>query len=403
MNASGHFTMTRAQRIRLTLACLLGYFFTAGVISQIGAISGPMAAHFGKPLTDVSARFSSLSSGVMIGTLLSLFWYEWSGLKGTILSCNLIAAAALLAILLGDSWAWLPVLLTVTGAAAGLGLATAAITLALSYSAHIRAILLLCTDLCFALAGIVCAPTAARMISQGLPWSSSYGMLAALSLLIVALAVFSPYPPSAREAGERAARERWPLRAWLCAAALFCYLLGQTTILLWLPQHLQQQLQVDYVASTVGISRYWTGMAVGQLLLVALLQRLDFRRLLPLIACASVAASFALWLSRDTSTLMLATTGLGIANGGVLKLSLTYATTLVHHPQRVVALLLSSGTLGQALSPYLSSQLVRHTDTVLALQSVSLVYTVMAACIVVATWQRRTHIQVAPASAGDSP
>ncbi|NKF24754.1 MFS transporter TsgA [Solimonas marina] len=404
MATAGDFTMTRAQRIRLTLACLLSYFIAAGLISQIGAISGPMAAHFGKALTDVSERFSSLSSGIMIGTLLSLVWFEWSGLKRTIISCYVIGAAVLLAILFGDSWSWLPVLLAVAGAVAGLGLAAAAVTLALSYSARIRAVLLLCTDLCFALAGIVCAPAAAQMISHGLPWSASYGALAALCALVVVLAVLSPYPPSAREAGERVAHERWPLGAWLCAIALLFYLLGQVTMLLWLPQHLQQQLHVDYVTSTAGISRYWTGMAIGQLLLVALLQRLDFRRLLPLIACASVAASFPLWLSRDASALMLATTVLGIVNGGVLKLSLTYATTLVRHPQRVVALLLSCGSLGQALSPYLSSQLVRHADTALALQSVSVCYALMAACIVVAMRRRALPVpHPSPAVAGDLP
>ena len=82
--ASPAFAISAAQRLRLTCACLLSYFIVAGLISQIGAISGPMAAHFGQPLTDVAARFSSLSSGIMLGTLLSLVWFEWVGLRRAI-------------------------------------------------------------------------------------------------------------------------------------------------------------------------------------------------------------------------------------------------------------------------------------------------------------------------------
>lgn len=378
------FAISAAQRRRLTAACLLSYFIVAGLISQIGAISGPMAAHFSQPLTDVAARFSSLSSGILIGTLLSLVCFEWVGLRRAIVGCYLLGAAALLALVLFDHWTLLPALLLLAGAGCGLGLAAASVTLALSYAPQRRATLLLCSDLCFAVAGIVCAPAAAALIARGLPWSSSYALLALLCIAVVVLALRSPYPPSAREAGERLRHERWPAGVWLCAAALFFYLLGQVTMLLWLPQYLQQHLQLDALASAGGISRYWIGMALGQLLLVALLQRIDFRRLLPLIAVLSALASFLLWRIAGSAALLLATGLLGLANGGLLKLNLSYATTLVRHPQRVVTLVLSAGSLGQALSPYGSALLVRHFDTTAALQLVTACYVLMAVCIVVA-------------------
>ncbi|MFT4047717.1 MAG: MFS transporter TsgA [Solimonas sp.] len=396
MSADGTFAISRAPRIRLTLACLLSYFIVAGLISQIGALSGPMAAHFGRPLTDVAARFSSLSGGIMIGTLLSLVWFEWIGLRRAIVGCYVLGAGALLAIAVGDSWTLLPLLLLLAGAGCGLGLSAASVTLALSYSPQRRATLLLCSDLCFAIAGIICAPAAAALIARGLPWSSSYLALAGLGACIIVLALISPYPPSAREAGQRLLRERWPLAAWLCAAALFFYLLGQVTMLLWLPQHLQQHLQLDAVASAGGIGRYWSGMAIGQITLIALLQRIDFRRLLPLIAILSAAASFALWHSAGTRSLLLATTLLGITNGGLLKLTLSHATTLVRHPQRIVTLVLSAGSLGQALSPYISATLVRHFDTTAALQLVSACYALMAICVVVAS-RPRTALPAASA------
>ncbi|MDT0498123.1 MFS transporter TsgA [Algiphilus sp. W345] len=380
-----------ANLVRLTLGSFLCYFVLSGLISQIGAISGPMAQHFSRPLTEVAAHFSYLSSGVMFGTLLSLIYFEWSGLRKAFISCYCIAAAALLAIVLSSSWLLLAALLFIVGTVGGLGLSGGAVTLALSYTGRSQAVAMLCTDLCFALAGIVSAPTAAAFIAHGLPWNTSYIVLAVICALIVLLAWSSRYPPSVREINEPSRRERWPAAVWLCAAALFFYMLGQVSMLIWLPQHLEQHLQFAYAQSTGGISRYWTGMVIGQLTLVALLQGFKLKTLLPLIAISSVFGSCLVWTSSTAASVLTVTLLLGIANAGMLKLSLSFAATLVRHPQRVVTFLLFCGAAGQAISPYLSAQLVQRFDTYFCLRFVTFCYLAMATCICLAVPQKRNR------------
>jgi len=381
--------MQAANRLRLTLASFLSYFILAGLISQIGVLTAPMAAHFGRSLTEVAEQFTWLSVGVSAGALLSLVYFEWSGLRRSYLVCYSLAGLALLSLVVVDRWILLGPALAVVGVFGGLGLNASAVTLSLSYSAQSRPRILLVTDLCFAAAGIVMAPLAATLIAHGLPWSASYALLALMCAVLLGLSSVSRFPPSAREAGHVAGSNRWPVSAWLCGIGLMFYLFGQVTMLIWLPTDATMRLAADSGQGATLISRYWSGMAAGQLLLVAALRSVPVRVLLATIAVLSVVASLALWLSTQLSALMFAIGLLGLCNAGVLKLTLSFGATLVQHPQRIVTALLFCGSFGQAVCPYLSARFVAQLDSTAALQLTSACLLIVALCLVTATLWRQ--------------
>jgi TsgA-like MFS transporter len=383
-----------ANRLRLTLASFLSYFILAGLISQIGVITAPMAAHFDRSLTEVAGQFTWLSMGISAGALLSLVYFEWSGLRRSFLACYSLAGLALLSLVFVNHWALVGPALAVVGVFGGLGLNASAVTLALSYSETQRPRILLITDLCFAAAGIVMAPLAAKLIAQGLPWSASYALLALMAGLLLVLASCSEFPPSAREAGHVVSGHSWPPAAWLCGLGLMFYLFGQVTMLIWLPTDATMRLGADSAEGASLISRYWSGMAIGQLILVVALRSLPLRGLLAVIAALSVLASLALWLSDRLSLLMLGITALGLCNAGVLKLSLSFGATLVQHPQRIVTALLFCGSFGQAVCPYLSARFVAQFDSTAALQLTSGCLLLVALCLIAATaWPRSQAIR----------
>ncbi len=53
----------------------------SGMLAPIGIISGPMAELFGRPITDVTAQFSWLTIGNLIGAIIALFLFDWIQLK----------------------------------------------------------------------------------------------------------------------------------------------------------------------------------------------------------------------------------------------------------------------------------------------------------------------------------
>ena len=67
--------MTNKQR--LTLASFLAYFVMSGMLAPMGIISGAMAEYFGLPVTDITARFSWLTLGVLVGAIAALVVFDW--------------------------------------------------------------------------------------------------------------------------------------------------------------------------------------------------------------------------------------------------------------------------------------------------------------------------------------
>lgn len=353
----------------------------------MGTLSGAMSEFFGRPVTEAVARFSWLGIGITAGSVCSLFVYEWLSLKKVFVLCYLGLIAALVSMCVIEAWAWLPMGLLLAGTTASLGLNTAAVTLSLKYTARRRAAVLLCTDVCFAGAGIVAAPGAAALLHAGFSWNSSYLVIALVALVVLVLVSISRYPPTASESASERSPERWPASLYFCGVGLALYLLGQVSMLLWLPNYLESSLLGTREQGAAAISAYWSGMALGQISLMIALIRMSTQHLLTLICGASVLLSFLLWTVGSPSNLITSALLLGFCNAGILKLTLAFAASLVGHPQRVITTILFCASLGQLVSPLISSTLVAATTMQSGLQLVTGCYLLAAGCILFALYR----------------
>ena len=355
-------TATGLPIIRLTAICFLAYAIMSGLLTQIGVLSDAIATHFGKPLLEVTTRFGYFSAGISIGSVLSLLVYEKLSLRMGVVLCYGIILLSLGMLHGVDSWQWLPLLLFLVGTAASLGVNTAAIILALIYRPAQRGSMLLLTDLCFALAGVISAPLAIYLLQAELPWSSSYLSIAVLAAGVLLLTGFSQFPQTEQERNTTTADAEpirgWPLSVYLCGIALTAYLLGQVAMLLWLPNYMQSTFGTPELDGAAAISRYWTGMAIGQLVLAVAMTRLPTPPVLLAIVVASTVSSTGFWLLSNPDWMGNAALIVGLCNAGFLKLTLAYAANLVRNPQRVVALVLVCASAGSASAPFISSQIV---------------------------------------------
>ena len=99
--------------------------------------------------------------------------------------------------------------------------------------------------------------------------------------------------------------------------------------------------------------------------------------------------SIPLWLSGGSSGLLILATLWGFGNLALLKLIISYATQLVPVPTgRLVSTLLLGGTMGTAVSAWVSSQIVLATDNHVVLQFGTFCYLIMAILLWFATSQR---------------
>ena len=352
------------NRQRITLIAFLAYFVLSGMLAPIGIVSGPMAEVYGRPVAEITSQFSWLTGGDFIGAVLALFVFDWVDLRRMFVAIYSVLAVGLLGLAHFDSLAYSRVVLGVAGLCSGIGLAGAALTIARTYEAELRASLLVITDGCFSVAGFVCGSLASYFVARKFGWTSIYQCIGLLAAVIVILSLVSDLPATARVRATTHLRgASWSMPVWLCVCALFLYSLGQYSMVFWLPNYASLQLgaSADVAGSIVG--KFWLGMFLGQAFVAWWVLRIGLRRLVVIAAGATALGSIPLWSTFDPALLPVIALLWGIGNLSMMKSLLSFATTLVPVPDaRLVSGLLLGATLGTALSPAVSSLLVEWTQ-----------------------------------------
>jgi TsgA-like MFS transporter len=276
--------------------------------------------------------------------------------------------------------------LGIVGISCGVGLPGAALIISKTYETKQRASMLVITDGCFSVAGIFCSWFAIFLLSREYHWSGVYQFVALVAALIIILAAVSEFPETTTDDETGAGKSSWPASIWLCLFALFLYTLGQWSILLWLPNYVESTLNVPREQAGQLVGQFWTGMFAAQLFVAWWVMKIGVRRLALIAAITTTLFSIPLWLYGEIEGLIVLATIMGFANLGLLKVVLSFATQMVPIPTaRLVSSLLLGATMGTAVAPWVTSQIVTATGNHFVLQFGTACYIVMTVLLVLAS------------------
>ncbi|MBO6557405.1 MAG: MFS transporter TsgA [Pseudomonadales bacterium] len=349
---------------RITLLAFLTYFVMSAMLTPIGIISIPMAEHFGQSVPEVTRQFSWLTGGILVGAVVALMIYDFAGLRQVFLGTYGVMTLALLSLMVLDSLTMVSLSLGIVGTGCGIGLAGAAIVISLTYDENRRASMLVLTDSCFSIAGFVAASFTTFLIARNFGWSTTYQMLALVTVTIIGLAILSLFPRTSTEQAGESSASPWPFPVWLCVISLFLYTLGQYAILFWLPSYAMTALTADEGAAGNLVGQFWLGMFLAQLFAAWWVLKIGVRKLVLIGSITTCIATIPLWTVADISHLTLLALVWGFMNLAMLKAILAFATEMVAIPSpRLVSLMLLGATVGTAVSPAVTSQVVEWTDT----------------------------------------
>lgn len=349
---------------RTTSVSFLTYFVMSAMLAPIGIISTPMAEYFDQPVTDVTRQFSWLTGGILVGAVIALFIYDLVRLKHVLIGVYGLMGLLLISFLLVPSLAVSSLILGLVGTGCGIGLAGAALTISRTFDDAKRASMLVITDSCFSVAGFLTAWIATWFISREFGWSSTYQLVGLVALAICALSVSASFPDTVKDAEELPVLEPWPMPVWLAVVSLFLYTLGQYSMLFWLPSYASTYLSASTPVAGSLVGQFWVGMFFAQLFVAWWVLKIGVRKLVLLGAVTTFFGSLALWNYPEVEGLVIITLLWGFLNLGMLKALISFATEQVRLPSaRLVSLLLLGATVGTALSPAVTSQIVDWTDS----------------------------------------
>ncbi len=375
---------------RITLISFLAYFVLSGMLAPIGIISGPMGELFDRPITDVTAQFSWLTVGNLTGAAAALFIFDLFRIRFVLVLVYVLILASLLSLNFTNDLTKIGVALAVVGVCSGLGLAAAALVISRTYDAERRASMFVVTDASFSVAGFLCAGIATALVAAGVHWAGTYQFVAFAAAVIVLLTLMSGFPDVGSDDSAEDSREPWPLSYWLCVGALFLYTLGQYSMLWWLPNYAEKTLGATVDQAGRLVTLFWIGLFVAQIFVAWWVVKIGVRKLVLIAATMTCLFSIPLWIYGDLSALPVLAFIWGFANFSLLKVVLSYATEMVQRPTaHLVSTLLLGATLGTAVSPWVTSQIVVATDNYFILQFSSACYAALAVLLLIAVRRHR--------------
>lgn len=330
----------------------------------MGIISGSMSEYFAQPITEITAKFSWLTVGVLVGAVIALFVFDYIRLRKLLIALYGLILALLVSLMFFDSLFYVGATMAVIGVCCAIGLAGGALVISRTYDSDRRASMLVITDGSFSVAGIVCSTVAIYLIGQEYHWASVYQFVAFVVVVMIFLSLGSTFPTTEVEGHNTTKNEKWPLAVWLCIAGLFLYTLGQWSFLLWLPTYAETVLGSARDQAGQLASQFWMGMFAAQIFVAWWVLKIGVPRLVLIAGVTTSLFSIPLWISKDIDVLIVLATLWGFANLGLLKVVLSFATQMLQQPTaRLVSTLVLGATVGTAASPWLTSQVVAATDT----------------------------------------
>lgn len=371
---------------RITLASFLAYFVMSAMLAPMPIISAPLSELFNQPITEVTARFSWLTMGNLVGAILALVAFDVLRLRMIMLSVYSLIVASLLYLSIATGLLQIGLAMGVAGVCSGLGLAGGALAISRSYETEVRASMLVITDAMFSTAGYSITALTVAMVAAGLYWASPYIVVAGFAGVVVLLSMFSSYPEQTTSSTMEVTKEPWSLPVWLCIGALFLYTLGQWSILLWLPNYAETVLGASAESAGNLVSMFWLGLFAAQFVVAGVVLKLGVARLTMIAAVLTCVFSIPLWAYGDASALAVLAFAWGFANLSLLKVVLSYATQMLKVPTpRLVSALLLGATVGTAVSPFVTSKIVESTDNHFVLQFGTMCYALLAVLLFVAS------------------
>jgi len=360
----------------------------SGMLAPMGILSGPMAAYFAQPVTEITTRFSWLTMGILVGAVIALFIFDWIRLKKLMLVAYSIIFASLVSLSFLEDLTYIGIALALVGISGGIGVPGAALTISKTYENTQRASMLVITDGFFSVAGIFCSWFAIFLLAREYHWSGVYQFVALVAVCIIALSIVSTFPETSTEETNTRESVPWPVGVWLCLFALFLYTLGQWSILLWLPNYVETSLSVPREQAGQLVSQFWAGMFAAQLFVAWWVMKIGVRKLAVIAATTTTLLSVPLWLYGEIEGLIILATIMGFANLGLLKIVLSFATQMVRMPTaRLISSLLLGATMGTAVAPWVTSQIVTATNNHFILQFGTGCYVMMTVLLMLASRQ----------------
>ena len=353
------------NRIRLIAICIIAAFLMSGFVNPIGLISEPVATAFGISITDAVSAFGYFTVGVFAGYVISFYIFDHLSFRSVVITGYLVLVAGIALLYAVNSTVSLSLLLYCLGTLASVEGCGAGTLISVNWHGRQRQVILIAQDAMFNGGGIVFTAVTTWFVANEFHWASTYTVVGIIAVVLVGIAAITNLEPAIEQAEEPHSVTRWNAGILLVGVSMAMFMTAKISIFIWAPQFAVERFDADVISSGNLLTNIFIGAFSGSLIGTWLVSKIRIAHFLIMMLAIGTTGMWMLLSSSDLEAAILTAYLVGASVGATYNGYTAFALTFVEQPtHKHIAYILTTGGIGSAVAPWISSAGVEMLGTI---------------------------------------
>ena len=353
------------NRFRLIAICIIAAFLMSGFVNPIGLISEPVATAFDISITDAVSAFGYFTVGVFAGYVISFYIFDHLSFRSVVITGYLVLVIGIALLYAVNSTVSLSLLLFFLGTLASVEGCGAGTLISVNWQGRRRQVILIAQDAMFNGGGIVFTALTTWFVANEFHWASTYTIVGIIAVVLVGVAAITNLEPAIKQAEEPHSVTRWNAGILLVGVSMAMFMTAKISIFIWAPQFAVERFDADVISSGNLLTNIFIGAFSGSLIGTWLVSKIRIAHFLIMMLAIGTTGMWMLLSSSDLEAAILTAYLVGASVGATYNGYTAFALTFVEQPtHKHIAYILTTGGIGSAIAPWISSASVEMLGTI---------------------------------------
>ncbi|QCI23489.1 MFS transporter TsgA [Buchnera aphidicola] len=368
--------MRKKNLIGLTFISFCSYALTGALIVVTGIILENVSKYFGVSITNMSNTFTFLNAGILISIFLNSWLIDILKLKNQLVIGFILTIIAIWILIFNQHKLILfSFSIFLLGMVSGVTMSIGTFLITHLYTGSKRASLLLLTDSCFSMSGIIFPIISTLLMSHHITWYWIYPLIGILYLIIFILTLSLNFPVINHITKKNKYTKEWNISIFYLSISALLYILGQLSFISWIPEYITKSIDLHITQAGTLVSNFWMSYMIGMWSFSYILKYFNLKNILIYLTGISTLLMYMFNNIYSYNLLKLTIILLGFFSSAIYTIIITLAShqTKLPSPQ-IINFILTSGTIGTLLTFIVTGPIVKNYGFISALITSNILY-----------------------------
>ncbi|XBC44316.1 MAG: MFS transporter TsgA [Buchnera aphidicola (Schlechtendalia peitan)] len=362
--------------IGLTSISFCSYALTGALIVVTGIILGKVSEYFHTSIVNISNTFTFLNAGILMSIFLNSWITDIVTLKKQLISGFILTIIAIWILMFYHTLILFSISIFMLGIVSGITMSIGTFLITHLYTGSKRASILLLTDSCFSMSGIIFPIISTFLISNNILWYWIYPLIGILYLVIFMLTLNLEFPKLiCRKTYHNKTLQKWNISIAFLSISALLYILGQLSFISWIPEYMMKSINLNITQAGRLVSNFWMSYMIGMWTFSFILKYFNLKNIMIYLTGISTLLMCMFNNVHNYILLTLLIILLGFFSSAIYTIIITLASQQTKIPSpKIINFILTSGTIGTLLTFIITGPIVKNYGFISALITSNVLY-----------------------------